>query len=284
MRIKELLHLLRVHQWYKNLVVFLALFFSGNVLNLDLLLTSILAFVSLCLISGANYIINDLADLRKDRLQAEKRVRPLASGKVSTATGIIVALLCLGGGLVIAYNIGIQFLVAALLLFTLSQLYTFYLKNIVFADILAIATLFVIRAIAGALSINVTISPWLILCPFFLSLFLSVGKRHAELHLLKEKAAATRKVLREYNHELTDSLMVISTTLLIISYALYSFLSEHRNLLYTLPSALFVIFRFYYLIQNGSEIGRHPEKVMRDRAMIVGMLLWIVVTTYLVYV
>ena len=242
MRIKELLHLLRVHQWYKNLVVFLALFFSGNVLNLDLLLTSILAFVSLCLISGANYIINDLADLRKDRLQAEKRVRPLASGKVSTATGIIVALLCLGGGLVIAYNIGIQFLVAALLLFTLSQLYTFYLKNIVFADILAIATLFVIRAIAGALSINVTISPWLILCPFFLSLFLSVGKRHAELHLLKEKAAATRKVLREYNHELTDSLMVISTTLLIISYALYSFLSEHRNLLYNLPFALFVIF------------------------------------------
>src|SRR3989338_1966681 len=282
MRIKELLHLLRVHQWYKNLVVFLALFFSGNVLNLDLLLTSILAFVSLCLISGANYIINDLADLRKDRLQAEKRVRPLASGKVSTATGIIVALLCLGGGLVIAYNIGIQFLVAALLLFTLSQLYTFYLKNIVLADILATATLFVIRAIAGALSINVTISPWLILCPFFLSLFLSVGKRHAELHLLKEKAAATRKVLREYNHELTDSLMVISTTLLIISYALYSFLSEHRNLLYTLPFALFVIFRFYYLIQNGSEIGRHPEKVMRDRAMIVGMLLWIVVTTYLI--
>lgn len=252
-------------------------------LNTNLFFTSTLAFFSLCLISGANYIINDLVDLQKDRLQAEKKLRPLASGKISTTTGIILALLCLGGGLIVAYTIGIPFLAAALSLFILSQLYTFYLKNIIFADILAIATLFVIRAIAGALAINVTISPWLVLCPFFLSLFLSVGKRHAELHFLKEKAAATRKVLREYNHELTDSLMIISTTLLVISYALYSFLSEHRNLLYTLPFALFMIFRFYYLINNGSAIGRHPEKVVRDTAMMMGILLWVVITAVLIY-
>lgn len=283
MKFKDFIHLLRVPQWYKNLVVFLALFFSGNIFNGDMLVSSILAFVSLALISSANYIINDIMDIKKDKLHPEKRNRLLAAGRISITKGLITGAIVAILGVALAYFLGRHFLYAAIALILLSQLYTFYLKNIVFADILTIATLFVIRAISGALATNVTISPWLILCPFFLSLFLSVGKRHAELHLLKEKAAATREVLQEYTPKLTDSFMVVSTTLLIISYALYSFLSEHRNLLYTLPFALFVIFRFYYLIQNGSEIGRHPEKVIKDKAMIIGMLLWVLVTAGLIY-
>ena len=128
------------------------------------------------------------------------------------------------------------------------------------------------------------ISPWLILCPFFLSLFLSIGKRHADLNLLKDKAQKTRKVLREYNHGLTSSLMTISTTLLIISYALYCFLSIHPNLLYTLPFALFVIFRYLYLINKGSIIARHPEKIVKDSEMLTGVFLWIIITIVLLYV
>lgn len=277
------LQLIRVRQWYKNLVVFLAIFFSGNLLDLNLLYLSVVAFFSLSFISSANYIINDLVDLKRDRLHPEKRLRPLASGKVKKFAAVILASALFIVGLGLA-SVNIYFLYFVILLIMLSQFYNFFLKNVVFADILTIAALFVVRAISGAFVIGVKVSPWLILCPFFLSLFLSVGKRHADLSLLKEKAKTTRKVLQDYNHNLTNSLMVVSTTLLITSYALYSFLSEHPNLLYTLPFALFVIFRFYYLINSGSIISRHPEKIIKDKTMLTGMILWIVVTAGLIYI
>ena len=281
--IASLSNLLRVRQWYKNLVVFLALFFSANLSDGGLLLTAILAFIALCLISSAGYIFNDIADRQQDRLHPEKKGRPLVSGIISLPIAILLALLLLIAGGFIAFTLGSAFLYITLTLFLLSLLYTFFLKKIVFADILTIASLFVIRAVSGAVAIHVTISPWLVLCPFFLSLFLSVGKRHAELHLLREKASATRKVLGEYNHELTDSLMVISTTLLVISYALYSCLSEYNYLLYTLPFALFVMFRFYYLINTGSVIARHAERVIKDWPMVIGIILWVLATAGLIY-
>ena len=103
-----------------------------------------------------------------------------------------------------AHTISIAVTYFIILLFISHQIYTFFLKNIIFADILSIATFFVIRAITGAFAIEVKVSPWLILCPFFLSLFLSIGKRQSELHLLKEKSAQARKVLKEYNKELTN--------------------------------------------------------------------------------
>lgn len=281
--IASLFNLLRVRQWYKNLVVFLALFFSANLFDGGLLLTTILAFFSLCLISSAGYILNDIVDRYQDRLHPEKKGRPIAAGIISLQIAVLLALILFIVGNVIAFALGTSFLYLVLALFFISLLYTFVLKKIVFADILTIASLFVIRAVSGAVAIEVTISPWLVLCPFFLSLFLSVGKRHAELHLLQEKASAARKVLGEYNHELTDSLMVISTSLLIISYALYSFLSDYNYLLYTLPFALFVMFRFYYLINSGSAIARHAERVIKDWPMVVGIILWVLATAGLIY-
>ncbi|MBT3814181.1 decaprenyl-phosphate phosphoribosyltransferase [Candidatus Woesearchaeota archaeon] len=283
MKFKDFLALIRVHQWYKNLVVFLAIFFSGNFFDTNLIYLTIVAFFSLSFVSSAGYIINDLVDLKKDLLNPEKRTRPLASGKVKKPTAIFISLLLLAVSIYMAHTISIAVTYFIILLFISHQIYTFFLKNIIFADILSIATFFVIRAITGAFAIEVKVSPWLILCPFFLSLFLSIGKRQSELHLLKEKSAQARKVLKEYNKELTNSLMIISTTLLIISYALYSFLSEHANLLYTLPFALFVIFRFYYLIDKGSEIARHPERIVKDKAIIVGMILWAIVVGLLIY-
>ncbi|HLD72109.1 MAG TPA: decaprenyl-phosphate phosphoribosyltransferase [Candidatus Nanoarchaeia archaeon] len=279
----EWLSLIRVRQWYKNLVVFLALFFSGNLFNLSDLYLTVIAFFSLAFISSTGYIVNDLVDTEKDKLNPEKISRPLASGKIGKMSAGLLGMLLLGLGLILAFKINPTFLYIIILFFVLELLYTFFLKSILIADILTISTLFVVRAISGAFAINVKVSPWLILCPFFLSLFLSVGKRQAEMQLLKEKAASTRTILKEYDTGLTNSLMIISTTLLVISYALYSFLSEHPDLLYTLPFALFVIFRFYYLINSGSVISRHPEKVLSDRSMLIGIILWVVVTGMMIY-
>src|SRR3989338_3847813 len=279
----EWLSLIRVRQWYKNLVVFLALFFSGNLFNLSDLYLTVIAFFSLAFISSTGYIVNDLVDTEKDKLNPEKISRPLASGKIGKMSAGLLGMLLLGLGLILAFKINPTFLYIIILFFVLELLYTFFLKSILIADILTISTLFVVRAISGAFAINVKVSPWLILCPFFLSLFLSVGKRQAEMQLLKEKAASTRTILKEYDTGLTNSLMIISTTLLVISYALYSFLSEHPDLLYTLPFALFVIFRFYYLINSGSVISRHPEKVLSYRSMLIGIILWVVVTGMMIY-
>jgi 4-hydroxybenzoate polyprenyltransferase len=284
MKVKDLISLMRVRQWYKNLLIFLAIFFSSNISNYEHLYLTMIGFFALSFVSSANYIINDLIDIKKDQLHPEKKFRPLAAGKIRKSVAIILAILLLILALFIAYNLNVQFMGIVVLMFVITQIYTFYLKKIVFADILTIAILFVIRALSGAVLIDVQISPWLVLCPFFLSLFLSVGKRHSDILLMKEKSAKTRKVLKDYTQKLTESLMTISTTLLIISYALYSFLSEHQNLLYTLPFALFVIFRYYQLISNGSVIARHPEKVIKDKAIIIGILLWVIITAVMIYV
>ncbi|MBT4651131.1 decaprenyl-phosphate phosphoribosyltransferase [Candidatus Woesearchaeota archaeon] len=284
MELKHFLNLIRVRQWYKNLVIFLALFFSGNLFHLKPLTFSILGFISLCLISSTNYIINDLVDLKKDQLHPEKKLRPLANNTISKETAIISAIIFFLISVTLAAALNINFLYLVLAILILSQIYTFYLKHILFGDILAIASLFVLRAISGAYLIEVKISPWLILCPFFLSIFLTIGKRHADLLFLKEKAHSTRKVLKEYTLTTTNSLMVISTTLLIISYALYSFLSQHQKLLYTLPFALYVIFRYFNLINEGSEITRHPEKSFRDKPLMIGTLLWVITTLIIIYI
>jgi len=282
-KVLDYFRLMRVKQWYKNLVIFLSIFFVGHLFNINELYLTFVGFLSLCFISSTNYIINDLIDLKADRLHPEKRERPLAAGRVNKIKAMILSVLLLVISLILAQHLGTYFLYAVVCLFVLTQIYSFFLKKVIFADILSIAILFVIRAVSGAYIIDVKISPWLILCPFFISLFLSIGKRHSDLILLKEKAEQTRKVLKEYNQRLTNSLMIISTTLLIISYALYCFLSEHQNLFYTLPFALFVIFRYFYLVDSGSVIARHPENILKDRAMWIGIILWVLTTSWLIY-
>jgi 4-hydroxybenzoate polyprenyltransferase len=282
-KIKDYINLMRVRQWYKNLIVFLALIFSENLFNGELFWITILAFISLSLVSSAGYVINDIGDRKKDQLHPEKRYRPIAAGRIKAPAGIILVILLLLIGLLIAYSITPWFFVIVASLFIVTQIYTFYLKNILFADILTISTLFAIRAISGGLAIDVRISPWLILCPFFLAMFLGVGKRKADIHLMKKEASKTRKVLEHYTETLTNQLMTFSTVLLIVSYSLYSFLSEHPNLIYTLPFALYTILQFFHLINRGSTIARNPEEIFKDKSLMIGLILWIVITGILIY-
>ncbi|MBI4151393.1 decaprenyl-phosphate phosphoribosyltransferase [Candidatus Woesearchaeota archaeon] len=282
--VRALPRLLRLHQWYKNGVVFLAVFFSGNGLNLTALEQALIAFLSLSLISSAGYIVNDVKDRTQDQLHPEKRTRPLAAGMISPSTAITLSILLFSIGFILAAQKGILFGSIVGIFVAVSFAYTFFLKRIIFADIITISTLFVLRAIIGAVAINVFVSPWLILVPFFLALFLAAGKRHSDLLFLRDDAGATKKVLEEYTLEITRALMTVSITLLILSYALYSFLSEHPLLIATLPFALFTIFRFYYFITSASPIARNPEKCINDRSFVVGMMLWILTTSAIIYI
>ncbi len=277
------LGLLRVRQWYKNILVFLPLIFSGNLTNTTLLGKALLAFLSFCALSSATYIINDYADRKQDQQNPEKAKRPIASGAVKPLEAILIATTLAAIGFGTAITLPTNFLYTALGYFTLSQLYTAWLKHEAFADVLTISTNFVIRAVAGAFAITVWVSPWLISCAFFLALFLTLGKRRSEIMYLKNKGTKHRITLNSYTPEIASRLSTLATTALVISYTLYVFFGEHQTLYITLPFALYAIFRYDGLISTGHKIARHPEYVFTDKRMILAMLLWGVLTVTMLY-
>jgi len=279
--VKDIISLMRVRQWYKNFIVFLPIVFLVRFFDIHALIQVVFAFFALCFVSSANYIINDVVDCKRDRLSSEKRNRPIADERISIDFALLISLILLLIGLLVSLRIGVFIYVFGL--FVLGQLYSFWLKNEAFVDVLLVSVGFVIRAIAGSVVLNAFISPWLVLCTFFLALFLIVGKRESEIKFLgAESSRLHRRVLRFYTKEITNSLMIVATSSLIISYALYSFLSNF-NLLWTIPFTFYVIFRYVYLIYSGSVIARHPEKVVKDYRMVIGILLWVGSVFFLIY-
>ena len=277
------LNLLRPQQWYKNLLVFLPLLFSGNVLNLTAVGESLLAFASFCALSSATYVINDYVDRNKDRLHPEKCNRPIASGAIGLVQALLTVIILSIIGFGIALFLPANFLIAALGYFTLSQLYTAWLKHEAFADILTIAVNFVIRATAGAFAIKVWVSPWLILGVFFLALFLILGKRRSEVMLLQEKASSQRKTLASYTPEIVSRLSALTTTALVVCYTLFVFFGEHPLLYINLPIALYTIFRYESFITTGNKIARHPELVFTDWRMMTAIITWGILTFAVLY-
>lgn len=276
--------LLRPQQWYKNLLVFLPLLFSGNLLNVTAIGQSVLAFLSFCALSSATYVINDYVDRRKDRLHPEKCKRPIASGEIGQISALLIVLLLATIGFGTALLLPTNFLIAALGYFTLSQLYTAWLKHEAFADILTIAVNFVIRAAAGAFAINVWVSPWLILGVFFLALFLVLGKRKSEIMLLQEKANSQRKTLASYTPEIVSRLSALTTTALVVCYTLFVFFGEHPLLYINLPIALYAIFRYESFISTGNKIARRPEYIFTDWRMMIAMIIWGMLTIGVLYI
>ncbi len=282
MRILEYIKLIRVHQWYKNLLIFLPLIFVGELFIKEIWGVMLLGFIALCLVSSSNYILNDIIDIKRDKSHPEKKSRPLASGKVSIFEAVLLLIIFLGASIYIAYGLNIMFLACVGFLFLFTLLYSVFLKKEPIADVVAISINFVVRAVSGAFILKVMISPWLVVCPFFLALFLAVGKRDADLRFMKGNASKHKEVLKHYNLELTNTMMIISTTCLVIAYSLYSF-SRTALLLLTLPFAIYAIFRYYYLVIKGSEIARHPEKVYKDWQLVVVGLLWAAIIFIIFY-
>ena len=274
MGIIDYFRVLRPQQWYKNLLVFLPLLFVGDFFKMPLLWVTFLGFVSLCLCSSFNYIINDIVDRKKDKAHPEKRMRPIASGKVPIPAAIALGAVLLALGLRLAWVLDREFFYAALFLVVLTQVYSFFLKRIAFADIITVAINFVARAGAGAFILNAVISAWLVLCTFFFALFLLAGKRYADLVFLGSKAADHKETLRVYTKDVANAFMIVATALLVASYSAYALLGERHGLAFSLPFALFAIFRYFSLIYIGSPVARHPEKVFKDKQMLTGMALW----------
>ncbi|MBD3303846.1 decaprenyl-phosphate phosphoribosyltransferase [Candidatus Woesearchaeota archaeon] len=283
-QIKNIVKLLRPAQWYKNLLVFVPIVFSGNLANLHLLLLTFVGFLALCAVSSANYVINDLIDIKSDRRHPEKKKRPLASRKIKIWQAVVLTIVLLIIAVGVSAGLDINFFYAVAFMFGFSLLYSLLLKREAFLDIIAIGVLFVVRAVAGVFIIGVETSPWLIACVFFLALFLLAGKRHSDAAFLGKDAKKHRSTLKMYTPTITNALMVITTALLVVSYSLYSFLgSDTPYLIFSLPFALYLIFRYFALVYMGSPVARHPERVFLDLRMDFAMVLWAIVILVMLY-
>lgn len=270
---------MRPRQWPKNGFVFVALLFDGKMFHLPSVLAATGAFVLLCLMSGAVYLMNDLVDIESDRLHPTKKNRPLPSGQVTPKVAAVVAVASAAISLVAGYFLSMG-LAAILLIYLLTQIaYTFKLKHVVLIDVLTIAAGFVLRIAAGVAVIEVErFSPWLYVFGGFLALFMALGKRRAELVLLGGNASDHRAILDDYSLELIDRLQGIVTTSSVVAYSLYTFLAEglpeNHAMMLTIPFVLYGIFRYLYLIHIRNEGGAPEDILLRDRPMQITLILY----------
>lgn len=270
---------LRPKQWSKNVLLFAALLFSFKFLDPHAVGRTLLGFLAFSLISSSGYVFNDIRDREADAVHPQKRLRPIASGALSVpAAWALAAIVCLAG-FALAYWLAPTFALIAALYFASTISYSLYFKHYVIIDIMMIALGFLWRAVAGAVVLDVVVSPWLLVCTGFFSLFLGFNKRRGELELLEDAADAHRKNLSEYSPALLDEFQAITTSGTVISYALYCVLASPTQwLLLTLPYVLYVIFRYIYLVQQKSEGGDPSSTLFRDVPILVCAVLYAVTT------
>jgi 4-hydroxybenzoate polyprenyltransferase len=280
---------MRLYQWPKNLLVFAALAFSaGEAWKLGepstwwpLLWRTCLLLALWCLTSSAVYLINDVTDREVDQLHPRKRLRPIASGAVSTRTAKTVAVGLLVVALVPAFVLDVAAGGILAGYAALNMAYSFGLKRIAILDVIILSSGVVGRAVAGAAVIDVTISPWLYVCSSCGAFFFASSKRWAEFRQLGAEAASHRPSLAHYGGEILSQMLVISGSAALLSYALYTIESAHvpRNgaMALTIPFVAFGLFR-YLLLLNGSRATDAPDQIVFTDPQIVLAVAGFVVT------
>ncbi len=271
----------RPRQWPKNLLVLAAVLFSGEYHNVSSLLAAVAATAIFTLATAGLYLLNDAIDAPRDREHPVKRLRPIAAGVVPIGLAVAAGVVLFAAALALAAALAWPFGAALAVYLGLQVGYSLVLKHVVILDLLAIAIGFVIRAVAGALVIEVPVSPWLYTCTFLLALFLAVGKRWAELGG-SARSSAARPVLEQYTAEFLHTLVVIAAAAAPLSYALYTFsapnLPENHLMMITVPIVLYGILRYVYLLQNNGS-GEEPERVLLgDPGILASVVVWVVVS------
>jgi 4-hydroxybenzoate polyprenyltransferase len=281
--LRALLKTMRPKQWVKNGVIFAALVFDRLLLQPAPLLRTLAGFVLLCVLSSTVYIINDLADIEKDRQHPKKRLRPLASGALKKETALAAAIVFPLLTLPLAYLLDRGFAAVAVVYLVSNLLYSFRLKHYVILDVLLVALGYLLRVTGGALIIHVAMSPWLYICMTLLALFMGFGKRRGELVLMARisptsGSSSSRKVLQDYSLPFLDELINLVSSATVMAYSLYTFSAENlpknQAMMLTIPFVLYGIFRYLYLIHIKGEGGAPDELVLTDRPLQITFVLW----------
>ena len=288
-----ILRAMRPHQWVKNVFVLAAFVFGWAAhkdlaANMDALWRTLTALMAFCLGSSAIYLINDVCDVESDRKHPTKCKRPIAAGEVSIPVAIGASLTCVAAALALGWRASSEMGSVALVVgayMSLNTLYSFRLKHIVLLDAFCIAGGFLLRVIAGGYAAQTVVSYWLLLCTMFLSLFLALCKRHAEIDLLGEDRGSHRKILTEYTPALLDQLVTMVAACTILCYALYTVaedggmrFSPEGRLVWTVPFVVFGLFRYLLLVQT-QRGGGSPTRVLLggDAAFVANGVAWLAV-------
>ena len=286
----DALRLMRPLQWAKNGLVFLPFLFAvdiawsvdsaGNVP--DLLFRLVLVFLGFCGMASGVYVLNDLMDREADRRHPAKRHRPIASGRVSVPVAVALMVALAGAGLAVTWYVAQLLGLVGLIYLAINVGYSLGGKNLPLLDVFAVASGYVIRAAAGALTIEVEPSPWLYATTGAGALFIVLGRRYAEVRLAGEDAGEQRSALRHYAGPFISQLLNISATAALLSYTLYTIeadnLPDNNAMLFTLPLVALGLFRYLYLL-NASDRAEAPEQLMvRDLPLLACIAAWLAVS------
>ena len=285
---RALVAALRPRQWPKNGLIFIALAFTLNLQQPGLLVRSLAAFVCFCALSSAGYLLNDIMDVEADRAHPTKRSRPIAAGQISVTLALALAILLAFAGMALAFRISTSLGVLAVAYAALTAVYSMALKHMVLLDIFGIAAGFVLRAAAGAVAIDVPISPWLYTATLLGALLIALGKRRTELETMGVEAAiGHRRNLESYSIEFIDQLILVISSAALMTYALYTFSAENlprsHSMMLTIPVVLYGLFRYLFLVREG-DIGAAPEELLfRDRPLLIAVAVWGVLAVTILY-
>jgi len=275
--------LLRPQQWIKNVFIFAGLIFSRQFYYAESIITSIFAFLIFSLLSSGVYVINDILDYEEDKIHPVKSKRPIAAGRIKKENAWIISALLIFAAYVLAFFISNSFFYTCLVYSCMMVLYSLKVKHLVILDVLFVAIGYVLRAIAGAVAINVEISSWLLLCTLLLALFIVVSKRRTEIVLLGEEAVKHRKILFHYSIDMLNQMIAIVTSACIVSYCLYTLAPETvskfhtRDLIFTVPFVIYGIFRYLFLTYKKQKADIPEKLLIKDLPLQICIISWVIV-------
>lgn len=276
--LRSWVRLIRPIQWTKNAIVFAAVVFARLTSDPVALRHAVLAFAAFCAISSAIYIFNDWRDIERDRVHPTKRRRPLASGAISPRAGLVACAALALGGCAIAATVSWSLVLVCATYLAVMVMYSISWKHVVILDVFIIAGGFILRATAGAVAVGVTVSSWLLICTFFLSLFLGFCKRRNEISTLVGDAEAHRPSLRGYTIPVLDQFIALTAASTLMAYSMYTFASSvvprNDSMMITIPFVAFAMSRYLFLVY-GKNLGGSPESVLlKDWPLFMAIFGW----------
>lgn len=284
--------LLRVKQWVKNLFVFLPAIFSGQLLNAETFLHTLEAFFVFCLISSTIYILNDICDRKADREHPRKRLRPIASGKVSVGLASVIAVVIFVAAFVLAWlffgmNVDVFLIAAGYVIMNIA--YTLTLKNIAILDVIIIATGFVLRVLMGGAACGIWVSPWLVMMVFLLTLLIAFGKRRDDLIRAATDGKKIRKSVTGYNITFINQVISLLAGTMIVAYVCYTLSNDvmtrfaSQNVYLTSVFVIAAVLRYLQLIYVREESGSPTDIIYRDRFIQSCCVLWLLSFIFIIY-
>lgn len=264
---KKYLKLVRVEQYTKNLFVFFPAFFALELSNMEVIYESLIAFICFSFIASSIYIFNDWMDKENDAKHKSKKFRPIASGEINFSQALITMIIMFSLSVLISIHIKTELLYIILLYFFLNIMYSCILKSIAIIDIFIISSGFVLRIFAGSSVSGIYLSHWIVIMTFLLALFLALAKRRDDVISYEQSKIKTRSVIDGYNRVFIDLSIVMTSSIVFLTYLLWCVSSEVQTKLnsqYLYITSFFVLLGImrYMQITFVHEKSGNPTKIL----------------------